>query len=100
MERDPLRIVDLSFSTGLEGIWCYVQARVAYAEKTQSTLPFDEKYRAGIEESTQKAGLALKAPSPLNVISMVKVDSTMDFLKLSLSLDKGCAGVVLKHVLK
>ena len=33
MERDPIRITDLSFNTGLEGIWCYVQKRIAYAKK-------------------------------------------------------------------
>lgn len=100
MERDPIRITDLSFNTGLEGIWCYVQMRIAYAKKNQSTLPFDERYRDEIGKSIQKAGLSLKAPSPLDVIAIAKVDSTMNFLKYSLGLDNGCAGVLLKHILK
>lgn len=33
MERDPRQITDLSFNTGLEGIWNYVQTRVSFAEK-------------------------------------------------------------------
>ena len=100
MERDPIRITDLSFNTGLEGIWCYVQKRIAYAKKTQRVLPFDEKYRDEIGKSIQKMGISLKVSSPLDVITIANVDSTMNFLKFPLGLDNGCAGVLLKHILK
>lgn len=100
MERDTIRITDLSFNTGLEGVWCYVQTRITYAKKTQSALPFDERYRDEIEKSIQKAGLSLKVSSPLDVIAIAKVDSIINFLKFSLGLDNGCAGVALKYILR
>lgn len=100
MERDPIRITDLSFNTGLEGILSYVQKRVAYAKKTQRVLPFDEKYRDEIGKSIQKTGVSLKVLSPLDVIGIANVDSTMNLFKFPLGLDNGCAGVLLKHILK
>lgn len=100
MERDPIRITDLSFNTGLEGIWSYVQARISFAEKTQSALPFDERYRNELTNSIRIAQLRQRAYLPLDVIRVVKIDSAMNLLKVPLGLDNGCAGVALKHILK
>lgn len=96
MERDPMRITDFSFRTGLEGIRSYVQARILLAEKEQSVCPFDNIYVYALERSAQKAGLPLKSVSPLNVIDMPELSETTDFFNLPLGLDGGCAGLALK----
>lgn len=96
MERDPMRMTDFSFRTGLEGIWSYAQARISLAEKAQATRPFDDRYISALERSAQKAGLSLKTVLPLDVITPPKWNETTDFLKLPLGLDNGCAGLALK----
>lgn len=98
MERDPSRITDLSFDTGLEGIWCYVQMRITYAKKNQRVLPFDERYREAIRKRVQNVGLLLNASSPLDMISTPQYNSEINFSELSLGLDNGCAGVALKYI--
>ncbi|WP_291592641.1 glycoside hydrolase family protein [Bacteroides sp.] len=97
MERDPMRMIDLSFRTGLEGIWCYVRTRLAFAEKEQTARPFDNMYIYALEKSVQRAGLPLKSVSPLDVITPPQLNETTDILKLPLGLDGGCAGLALKH---
>ncbi|WP_303010560.1 hypothetical protein [uncultured Bacteroides sp.] len=96
MERDPMRMIDFSFRTGLEGVRCYVQARLSFAEKRQTTRPFDNMYIYALEKSVQKAGLPLKSVSPLDVITPPQLNETIDILKLPLGLDGGCAGLALK----
>lgn len=98
MERDPMRITDLSFRTGLEGIWSYVRVRISLAKETQSTPPFDSIYISRVKESIQKAGLTLKAPSPLEVITIAKIET--DLLRIPLGLDNGCAGLALTQIIK
>lgn len=100
MERDPFRMTDLSYSTGLEGIWSYVQTRISFAKKTQSDIPFDEIYRNELVNRVRTARLPLKVYSPLDVIRTANIDSSINILRVSLGLDNGCAGVLLKHILK
>lgn len=44
MERDPARITDWSFKTGLSGLLCYVLTRLGDASHSRTGLPFDEVY--------------------------------------------------------
>ena len=96
MERDPMRITDFSFRTGLEGIRSYVQARILLSKNKQVACSFDNMYVYALNKSAQKAGLPLRSVSPLNVINIPKLSETTDFLKLPLGLDGGCAGLALK----
>ena len=96
MERDPMRMIDFSFRTGLEGIRSYVQARLSFAKNKQTTRPFDNMYIYALEKRVQKAGLPLKSVSPLDVIALPQLNETTDIMKLPLGLDGGCAGFVLK----
>lgn len=96
MERDPMRMTDFSFRTGLEGIRSYVRARISFAEKEHTTRPFDDMYIYALEKSAQKAGLPLKSHSPLDVITTPQMNEITDIQKLPLGLDGGCAGFVLK----
>lgn len=96
MERDPMRMTDFSFRTGLEGIRSYVQTRISLVEKEQAACPFDNMYVYALEQSAQRAGLPLKSVSPLDVITAPKLNETTDFLNLPLGLDGGCAGLALK----
>lgn len=100
MERDPMRIADLSFRTGLEGIWSYVQLRMSLAKKSQSVLPFDDTYVSGLQDSVRQARLTLKTPSPLDVITIAKIETTTGLLKMPLGLDKGCAGLALTRIIR
>ncbi len=96
MERDPMRMTDFSFRTGLEGIRSYVQARILLAQKEQAVCPFDNMYVYALNKSAQKAGLPLRSVSPLDTINVPELSETTDFLKLPLGLDGGCAGLALK----
>lgn len=100
MERDPVRITDLSFNTGIGGIWSYAQTRISFAKKTHTPLPFDQRYRNELENSVRMARLPLRVCSPLDVIRVVEIASVINLLKVPLGLDNGCSGVALKHVLK
>ncbi len=44
MERNPLRMTDWSFKTGLSGLLCYVLTRLDDAKRWQAVCPFDEGY--------------------------------------------------------
>lgn len=48
MERDPLRINDLSIETGLAGIILYVLSRISSANKNNKQLPFDNAYLSAL----------------------------------------------------
>jgi glycosyltransferase involved in cell wall biosynthesis len=50
MERDPLRISDLSVETGLAGILLYVLSRMSYAQKNERKLPFDSAYLSALSK--------------------------------------------------
>ena len=45
MVYDPTRLTDFSFANGLDGIACYVLARLLSSRASEASLPFDERYR-------------------------------------------------------
>lgn len=48
METDPVRIMDLSLDTGLEGLLHYVIYHLQGAFKQETKLPFDDRYLSGL----------------------------------------------------
>jgi hypothetical protein len=54
MERDPLRINDLSIETGLGGIILYVLSRISYAQKNKKELPFDSVYLSALSSKVDR----------------------------------------------
>lgn len=44
MERDPARITDWSFKTGLSGLLCYVLTRLGDVKRSKAVNPFDPIY--------------------------------------------------------
>ena len=53
METDPHRIVDMTLDTGMEGLLHYILAHIKGSFLQQSTLPFDERYRADLFQALQ-----------------------------------------------
>lgn len=54
MERDPLRITDWSFNTGLGGILCYVACRLRSASLQGKETPFDKIYLDNLDVSASR----------------------------------------------
>lgn len=57
MQRDPRRMIDLSFDSGLSGINHYMETRLQYAKINQLCMPFDETYLKDMECAKQKQQL-------------------------------------------
>lgn len=57
MQRDPRRIVDLSFDTGISGVNHYVETRLLYAKAHQQRLPFDEIYLLDVQKVKSRSNL-------------------------------------------
>lgn len=54
MVRDPLRLTDMSFDTGLEGMLLYVTARMSSSERQRPFAPFDQPYTDALSENIRK----------------------------------------------
>ena len=54
MERSPLKIKDLSFTSGIGGILCYVTTRLRCIEKDVGSSFFDETYLNELENASRK----------------------------------------------
>jgi len=73
MERDPLRINDLSIETGLAGIILYVLSRISSANKNNKQLPFDNAYLSAL---AQKVDRVL---SQANVKNLLNTDIFLEY---------------------
>ncbi len=114
MERDPRRMTDLSFRTGLGGILFYATARLT-ASRESDGQPFDSLYLNDLKEAAQRAtfteqdeipsclfenflsalhGDPLPAPS-LPVLLFTNLPQSDTYITLPVGLEKGIAGVLL-----
>lgn len=114
MERDPRRMTDLSFRTGLGGILFYATARLT-ASRESDGQPFDSLYLNDLKEAAQRAtfteqdeipsclfenllsalrGEPLPAPS-LPTLLFTNLPQADTYLTLPIGLEKGIAGKVL-----
>lgn len=57
MQRDPRRIIDLSFDSGMSGVYHYIKTRLQYAKVNDFCTPFDEMYLFDVENIKQKYNL-------------------------------------------
>lgn len=96
MERDLLRINDLSFETGLEGIIYYLQSRLLLSKQSQ-TLPFDSVYLFNYEKV--KENMHSINWSVNNLIENNHFDIHSNPINWELGLGKGCSGYGLKLLL-
>ncbi len=122
MERDPRRMTDLSFRTGLGGILFYATARLT-ASREGDRQPFDQQYIAELHKLANSGMLRVendfqeglldyfieasefKRPK-LNPLSLPKLfftecpNSDVDPQSLPLGLEKGLASICLAEVFK
>lgn len=113
MERDPRRMTDLSFRTGLGGILFYATARLT-ASRESDGQPFDSLYLNDLKEAAQRAtfteqdeipsclfknflsalhGDPLPAPS-LPALLFTDLPQTDKYLTLPVGLEKGITGIL------
>lgn len=113
MERDPRRMTDLSFRTGLGGILFYATARLT-ASRESDGQPFDSLYLNDLKEAAQRAtfteqdeiplclfenflsalhGEPLPAPS-LPVLLFTNLPQSDTYITLPVGLEKGIAGIL------
>ena len=83
MELDPLRMTNLSFRYGLAGIAFYVIARLN-ANRTTSTLPFDDAYLTSLQQALKRAEFTETAEIPADLL--VAFNQVLKGGKLTLSL--------------
>ncbi len=57
MQRDPRRVVDISFETGLEGIISYVNCRINSSRNFSSKMSFDHNYIYELKDMGKRGGL-------------------------------------------
>ena len=55
MERDPKRITDYSFQSGIGGILCYVTNRLFLLQKNEKEFIFDTRYLDSLREAAKRA---------------------------------------------
>lgn len=55
IESDPIRMQDKSLFYGLEGIFCYVMARIKSFERTDKRTPFDMEYLLRLGKAVNQA---------------------------------------------
>lgn len=122
MERDPLRISDFSFKTGLSGILYYVLCRCS-GNKGQKHFSFDENYLKNLFSAIQKINFIDDSKLPTNIsLPMIKsillfendyaietnilsslfglLPGNVDYIEsLPLGIEKGLSGLGLRKIL-
>jgi hypothetical protein len=98
MERDIRRIADQSFRTGLAGISCYIQKRLASPYRSSREKPFDGVYLTDWETTVAPFAETWDDNRILTYI-LEAVPGGEDILSWKLGLEKGCAGYGLKRIL-
>lgn len=97
MERDVLRITDMSIKTGIKGIYYYVHKRLYSTNRKTNIIPFDKKYLRGWEKINQ----GLEVPSDKIILQEIinEVPKNNIITDWKLGLEKGCAGFGLKQLI-
>lgn len=100
MERDPEKIKDMSFETGLSGILHYVEVRVRSAEQNGKPFPFDPVYYSKLIACAGRNHLEIPTgfqPVFDEILNKVRLERNTS--KWNMDLKEGCAGYGLKLLL-
>jgi hypothetical protein len=98
MERDIRRISDTSFRTGLAGISCYIQKRLASPCRSSRKKPFDGRYLADWKATVSSSAESWDDSRVLSSILDTAPEGD-DLLSWKPGLENGCAGYGLKRIL-
>lgn len=97
MERAPEKITDMSLETGLEGIACYVQARIKSSEENGKPFPFEAEYYARLKASLTRNEVPIHTHFRSVFEEIVnKVVPEREVKGWEVGLNNGCAGYGLK----
>lgn len=118
MLSDPRRITDMNFTTGLDGLICYVLSRLLSPRKNSSYKPFDLLYLSDISNRVhnippqsrsrwiesfinymQGEKIIYSFQSIINeIITPAAINETQDASEWPVGLEKGCCGMGLKLI--
>lgn len=97
MEKNLLRVNDMTTETGLTGISYYIHKHLNSVNKHSKKSPFDKKYIADWKNVSKHITIPNDDDILLNIISYPHIDN--HFIKWKLGLKNGCAGYGLNNLL-
>lgn len=98
MERDLRKIFDVSLSTGLKGISCYINMRVNSSCKKMSTMPFDQIYLSEWQQASSFEETLDNKQTLSEIIDTLPKGE--DIASWNLGLKNGCSGYGLNKLLQ
>lgn len=100
MEKDLSYLSDTSLETGLKGLYCYVQARIAAARRQNKQIPFTMDYYQMVNEQMRRNNLShFNADFYFVFVSFLnRVFLEQKSDSWNLGLKDGCAGFGLKWI--
>lgn len=98
MELDPIKIINKSVKTGLEGILYYINIRLMSPCEKNNSIFFDPNYLKKKEQVDEKFTVPDKKEILLNIPQFIPKGT--NFLEWNLGLYNGCAGYGIKNILE